>query len=181
MVIDARAARVFLFKRQKNGHANMKAEPTFAIAMLSFSGTCLSLLSIAYVASAITASAQDLTRGKMEFLTMCAPCHGDDGKGAGPKSVSLRSKPADLTALARRNGGVFTPGAVLGMIDGRKEPRSHGISEMPIWGCRAPSASTKANEPNSVQSFPDLACDPEPVIQNRLRNIVEYLRTVQVD
>jgi hypothetical protein len=159
----------------------MKAEPTFPIVIFSFFRTCPSLLSIAYVVSVITTSAQDLTRGKMEFLTMCASCHGDDGKGAGPKSISLKSKPADLTALARRNGGVFTPGAVLGMIDGRKEPRSHVISEMPIWGCRAPSASTNANEPNSVQSFSDLACDPEPVIQNRLRNIVEYLRTVQVD
>ena len=39
------------------------------------------------------------------FSAHCAESHGSDGKGNGPKSFSLKTKPADLTAVAKITGG----------------------------------------------------------------------------
>jgi hypothetical protein len=91
-------------------------------------------------------------------------------------------KPADLTLLARRNGGVFSPSAVYAMIDRRKTLGVHPDSEMPIWGCRrAPPSDgrTQASRQKSFDSFFDLSCDAEAVIQKRIRDVVEYLKLIQ--
>ena len=53
--------------------------------------------------------AQDIEKGRIEFLSKCAECHGSDGKGAGRLGRELKIKPADLTGLAKRNNGVFLP------------------------------------------------------------------------
>jgi mono/diheme cytochrome c family protein len=79
--------------------------------------------------------------GKAEYLTSCAPCHGTDGKGTGPLSSRLKTKPADLTPFAKKNNGVFPLSAVYEAIDGRNATGPHDSREMPIWGCRhTPSA-----------------------------------------
>jgi Cytochrome C oxidase, cbb3-type, subunit III len=80
--------------------------------------------------------AQDLDAGKAEYLSNCAPCHGTDGKGKGPLSSKLKTKPADLTTFAKKNNGVFPLSAVYEAVDGRNATGSHGTREMPIWGCR---------------------------------------------
>jgi Cytochrome C oxidase, cbb3-type, subunit III len=78
--------------------------------------------------------AEDINSGKVDYESHCAACHGKDGKGDGPVSMELRTKPADLTSLAKNNGDVF-PGEVLyRIIDGRRTIRSHGTYEMPVWG-----------------------------------------------
>ena len=41
-------------------------------------------------------TAPNLKHGKFLFMTDCAPCHGDNGRGAGPVAHLLRTKPADL-------------------------------------------------------------------------------------
>ena len=46
----------------------------------------------------------------------------------------LKVPPADLTTLARRNGGYFPLTAVSEIIDGRTLIAAHGTREMPIWG-----------------------------------------------
>jgi mono/diheme cytochrome c family protein len=51
--------------------------------------------------------AEDADLGKMNYESNCAACHGQNGKGDGPVSVELRTKPSDLTLIAKRNGGVF--------------------------------------------------------------------------
>ena len=132
--------------------------------------------------------------GRTAFLANCSVCHGDDGKGGLPRSTELNTKPADLTTLSKNNNGVFSPGAVYKMIDGRET--THRSIEMPIWGCRslslpvarrkvhkrkhptAPVSRTEVNKPN-VKSFLDLACDPEPIIKARILSIVEYLSHIQ--
>jgi len=139
---------------------------------------------------------QDIEKGRSEFLSNCATCHGADGKGVGPLSATLKTKPANLTTLAKNNNGVFSPSAVYKMIDGREAIRTHRSTEMPIWGCRhaRPAvwpknahkrkhrtqhvSQAKVHAP-TIESFFDLSCDPEPVIKDRILSIVEYLSYIQ--
>lgn len=83
------------------------------------------------------ASAQDTDVGKMEYQSSCASCHGIDAKGDGPVSKELKTRPADLTVLAKSNNGVFPYNRVYEMVDGRNSTiSSHGTREMPVWGYR---------------------------------------------
>ena len=110
----------------------------------------------------------------------CGGCHGADGKGAGRLSSNLKVKPGDLTVLAKRNYGVFSPDAIAERIDGRSTP--HRGSEMPIWGCRQgppPSPQRRAHEAQPIDSLLDLPCDSEQVTQSRIRDIVEFLSRIQ--
>jgi len=43
--------------------------------------------------------------GKDMFDTYCAVCHGKDAKGNGPAANAMKTPPADLTTLAKGNGG----------------------------------------------------------------------------
>jgi mono/diheme cytochrome c family protein len=145
-----------------------------------------------------TAGDVSADRGHAEFVANCAECHGADGKGAGPRSGELKVKPADLTILARRNHGVFAPGAVYQLIDGRHGRSGRISAEMPIWGCRHADEATKPALPPppvskhrgrpiirhkphgpSMESFFDLPCDSEAAIQSRLLSIVGYLSLIQ--
>ncbi len=89
------------------------------------------------IGSSACASAQDFDVGKLEYLSSCAPCHGIDAKGNGPVSKELKTRPTDLTVLAKNNNGVFPHDMVYEVIDGRNSTIiSHGTREMPIWGYR---------------------------------------------
>lgn len=83
------------------------------------------------MAAAAGAHSQDADKGEVEFLLNCAGCHGTDGKGSGPLSAKLDSKPTDLTLLAKHNHGTFDAGAIYQKIDGRNDHRSHHNAEMP--------------------------------------------------
>jgi mono/diheme cytochrome c family protein len=74
-----------------------------------------------------------LDSGRTLFLTYCASCHGDGGRGNGPVATELRHRPADVTQLARRDGGVFNGPRIRRLIDGRGVT-AHGTMEMPVWG-----------------------------------------------
>ena len=133
---------------------------------------------------ALTASvrAQEVEIGRATYLENCAACHGADGSGGGEQGSRLKAKPADLTLLARRKGGVFSSTAVYAAIDGRKTLRAHRDSGMPIWGCRhdpPADARTKSSRQKSFDSFFDLPCDSEPVIRERIRAVVHYLSLIQ--
>lgn len=39
----------------------------------------------------------DAASGRAVFVTNCATCHGEDGRGNGPAAVGLEPPPADLT------------------------------------------------------------------------------------
>ena len=78
--------------------------------------------------------AGDAQKGQADFAQYCAPCHGTSGKGDGPVAPELTKKPIDLTALARNNDGKFDFDQIKKKIDGRKMPRAHGTSQMPVWG-----------------------------------------------
>jgi hypothetical protein len=156
------------------------------------------LTTAAVIAAVPYARPQDADRGQIEFLLNCADCHGTDAKGSGPLSAKLHTKPADLTALAKRNHGLFDAGAVYQMIDGRNGRVSHHSAEMPIWGCRHQTplptlpATTKRKHKipkrilsqmrrheNELDSLLDLPCDSEAAIRERLLAIVSYLSLLQ--
>ena len=76
----------------------------------------------------VAASAQNIDVGKVEYESGCASCHGRGAKGDGPVSKELKTRPADLTVLAKKNNGVFPFNAVYQIIDGREPIVSHGNS-----------------------------------------------------
>jgi mono/diheme cytochrome c family protein len=67
------------------------------------------------------------------FVTYCASCHGTEGTGNGPLARALRHAPANLTEIARNNGGMFPAARVRRIVEGR-DVESHGDRDMPVWG-----------------------------------------------
>jgi mono/diheme cytochrome c family protein len=72
--------------------------------------------------------------GSEMYKTWCATCHGAIGKGDGPTASELKTHPADLTRLAKKNGGKFPTEKVRNYIDGTAPVAAHGSREMPVWG-----------------------------------------------
>jgi mono/diheme cytochrome c family protein len=103
--------------------------------------------------------------GAYAFRTHCASCHGADGKGEGPMAENLRFQPADLTLIARKNGGSFPTERVFRIVDGRNPLKGHGGPDMPIWGDAFKNAETGYDD---VQ------------VKAKVRSVVDYLKTLQV-
>lgn len=74
-----------------------------------------------------------LDPGEM-YRTWCASCHGEKGRGDGPAAAALKTRPADLTQLAKKNGGKFPTERVRSYIEGTATVSAHGSREMPVWG-----------------------------------------------
>jgi mono/diheme cytochrome c family protein len=128
--------------------------------------------------------AQPLDAGRTEYQAHCAACHGIDGKGNGPASDELKTHPADLTVLAKKNNGVFPYKALTEVIDGRKAFKAHGTREMPIWGDQLtpmPKLTITPTSPDAKKAGEDLKAyyDSEIVVRNRILAIVDYLYRVQ--
>jgi mono/diheme cytochrome c family protein len=102
-------------------------------------------------------------KGPDLFRAHCAACHGSDGKGGGPVAPTLKTKPADLTVIAKNSGGKFPSERVRRIITG-DEPSllSHGSREMPIWG-------PIFHQIEADQDFGNV----------RLENLVKYLESIQ--
>jgi mono/diheme cytochrome c family protein len=131
----------------------------------------------AIVAYGACASAQDVDIGKTEYLSACASCHGTEGKGNGPVSKELKTHPADLTTLAKKNNGVFPFNRVYQVIDGRDAVSSHGTREMPIWGYRftPPHYNLKSTD-DAVLSPP---ASSEGIVHSRILAVIDYLNRMQ--
>jgi mono/diheme cytochrome c family protein len=119
-----------------------------------------------------------LDRGKAEYHSSCAPCHGSDGKGTGPVSAGLKVPPPDLTVLAKKNNGVFPFNSVYEIIDGRKTIIAHGTRDMPIWGDRYTPEPSKALIPRPSENILGFY-DPETVVQMRILAVIDYLNRIQ--
>ncbi|HME69972.1 MAG TPA: cytochrome c [Myxococcota bacterium] len=110
----------------------------------------------------------DEVRGGELYRRYCASCHGVDGHGDGSLAASLNQKPADLTTLAKRNGGKFDEAAVMMTIDGRRLVAQHGPRVMPVWG--AIFAEQHVGKPFAMYGATLDA-----------RALADYLRTIQTN
>ncbi|AGT09595.1 c-type cytochrome [Paracoccus aminophilus] len=99
---------------------------TFARA-LATSATFATLALVAACSPELTP-----TTGKSDYAQFCASCHGPSGKGDGPVAAELKPRPADLTLLAKRNGGSFPRLSAMEQIHGATMGRSE--SQMPEFG-----------------------------------------------
>lgn len=110
--------------------------------------------------------------GAEDFADFCAACHGASAKGDGGVAGVLDRKPADLTRLSARNGGVFPGTRVMAKIWGYTEVapgRQDGASPMPEFGPLLQGDLVPYDGGDGIAT-------PTPV---RLVQIAEYLKTVQ--
>lgn len=107
--------------------------------------------------------------GEGDFNMYCASCHGENGKGNGPKSFGL-SKPApDLTQLTVRYG-TFPREKLIRLIDGRDPIAGHMDREMPVWGVwfkEEAAAELGGGEGD------------EGSVARRVGNLVDYVESLQ--
>jgi mono/diheme cytochrome c family protein len=106
------------------------------ILTVLFIGLLAGTLSWMNIAIAPAQEMEVVAGGELEYQNYCAVCHGVDAKGQGIMSRFLTIRPADLTQLAKKNGGTFAFWRVYRSIDGSEEVRGHGARDMPIWGDR---------------------------------------------
>jgi mono/diheme cytochrome c family protein len=125
---------------------------------------------LAFVAPAVALPQQtpfvseESVAGPDTYQSYCAPCHGRTGRGDGPVAAALKTRPPDLTMLAKRHGGKFPRAEVTTFVAGRgRKASAHGSGDMPVWG-----PAFRAQE----------ALDSR--ISVRLLNVVDYLETLQV-
>jgi mono/diheme cytochrome c family protein len=103
--------------------------------------------------------------GRQTFKGYCASCHGLDGKGHGPVTRSLKKSPPDLTTLAKRHGGTFPQEYVTNVLRFGLGFSTHGSSEMPVWG----------------PIFQYEEHYNEAAVRQRIKNLCEYLESIQHD
>jgi mono/diheme cytochrome c family protein len=101
--------------------------------------------------------------GRDLFRAYCAGCHGLDGRGGGARANALKTKPPDLTGIARRRGGAFPLLGVERIIAGEEtSAQTHATREMPVWGPIL----------GQIQRDQSLG-------KVRIRNLAKYLETLQ--
>lgn len=142
-------------------------------------GSKLSLLAGALLAVSVLPTVQAAEKGKYdigkrEYLDRCAVCHGTGGKGDGGAIDILKTAPADLTQLSKRNGGVFPFDRVYSVIDGRQPVKGHGTADMPIWGRVYVMETAKADE-----HFGDMPYTMEMYVRSRILALIDYLNRLQ--
>ena len=101
--------------------------------------------------------------GAQMYRAYCASCHGLDGKGKGPAAPAMKTPPADLTTLARRNGGKFPEVRVFQSIEGEAGLAAHGSREMPVWGT----------------AFRTMGGSDEASVKLRVRNLTRHVESMQ--
>jgi mono/diheme cytochrome c family protein len=102
--------------------------------------------------------------GEAMYKQYCGACHGTNAKGNGPAASKLKKKPPDLTTLATRHGGKFPYDYVSSILRfGPAGSSAHGSSDMPTWG----------------PIFLAIDKDSQRAVQDRIRNLSDYLASLQ--
>ena len=133
--------------------------------------TGLLVASLALAGCVPQGAPKSIPTGAEDYATYCAGCHGAGGKGDGEAAASFNPRPADLTTLAQKNGGVFPTTRVMAQIWGYKGKKGQGV--MPDFG--------QLMDADNVTLVPydggDGIMTPTPI---RLVQVAEYLKTIQV-
>lgn len=111
------------------------------------------------------AAAVQSTPGAEVYRTYCVACHGDAARGDGPLAASMSRKPANLTEIAKRNGGEFPSDLVFRTIDGRQPVRGHGGPDMPAWG----DAFVRSREAGDAER-----------VHKVIQSLVDYIESLQL-
>lgn len=147
----------------------MKAHTVRVHSALVWIGLGLAAVTLVALAAAAApadqANTERVALGRVTYRVYCANCHGAGGEGDGRIADLLTVKPADLTSLAKDNGGEFPADRVREAIDGREEVKGHGMREMPIWG-------------DVFQDSPGEQ-GAEEKAQTKIDDLVAFLRTIQ--
>jgi mono/diheme cytochrome c family protein len=101
--------------------------------------------------------------GKQTYMHYCASCHGVSAMGDGPAASMLKTRPADLTMLAKRHGGQFPHDYISSVLLFGTRIMSHGSSDMPIWG----------------PIFASMDNYDEVAVRKRIKNLSDYLMSLQ--
>lgn len=104
--------------------------------------------------------------GQQSYKSFCANCHGVEGRGDGYLAPNLSARPTDLTAIAKKNGGVYPADRVSASIDGRIEVKEHGRREMPVWG----DAFVWPEEESPAR---------REQVRKKIGDLVEFVRSIQ--
>lgn len=141
-----------------------------------FLGRLLTAVVTAGIATAAVAAdkAAPGDLGARLYGDSCAVCHGAGGKGDGYGVEFLNRRPADLTVLAKNNGGVFPFERVYQVIDGRQAVIGHGRRDMPVWGRVFTRETVQAAE-----YYVDVPYDMETYARGRILAVIDYLNRAQ--
>ena len=101
--------------------------------------------------------------GEVIYKQFCAACHGAHARGNGPAASILKTHPPDLTTLAKRHGGKFPYDYVSSILRFGPGSSAHGSSDMPTWG----------------PIFQTIDKNSERAAQDRIRNLADYLASLQ--
>jgi mono/diheme cytochrome c family protein len=132
---------------------------TTLVAGVVISGAQESKSTVKHEAAPMTSPAS----GKDMFMAYCASCHGKSAKGDGPAANALKQAPADLTTLAKRNGGKYPSDKVTSVLRGQANLMAHGDQEMPVWG----------------PVFWRMSQGHDEEVQMRIANLNHYLESLQ--
>ncbi len=126
-------------------------------------------VALALGACVLAAPPEPEPTGAQDFADYCASCHGLSGKGDGALAKTLEHRPADLTRLARSNGGTFPTTQVMAKIWGYTGGKG-GSDIMPNFGPLLDSDTIPYDGGDGIMT-------PTPL---RLVQIAEHLKTLQV-
>jgi mono/diheme cytochrome c family protein len=92
--------------------------------------------------------------GEVMYKQFCASCHGARARGNGPAASILKARPPDLKFPYEYVSSIlrFGPGF-----------SAHGSSDMPTWG----------------PIFQTIDGNSDPAVQDRIRNLVDDLASLQ--
>jgi len=114
------------------------------------------------------AQKEEQTTGAGDFAAFCAGCHGAGGKGDGEMAAGLDKRPADLTQLSAKNGGIYPATRVMAQIWGYTGGKD-GERVMPKFAALLDGELVPYDGGDGIAS-------PTPI---RLVELAEYVKALQ--
>jgi hypothetical protein len=103
------------------------------------------------------------TSGREMYFAYCSGCHGKDGRAKTLAARLCAVPPADLTLLSLNNEGAYPAHRVAEILRNGTGKPSQGQGYMPVWEPLLKSMNSESQD----------------VIDLRIRNLTEYVRTHQ--